>query len=311
MTDMLEVVFYLLFAAICAVISIYFFYIARRNRLRAKQTEEQRQQDLIRAEQERIEAELQERKKKEEQAQKEKEEKEKHIAIQKELFNTELSTIPTIFIPISTYTEKPKQSIEQIQNICFSRITKRTNIDRLFPLVVVDVETTGLHHRNDEIIEVSAIKYESCFTPDSCFTTLCKPNKSIPFSATNINHITNEMVSSAPAFCQISDSLSDFISGCNLVGHKLYFDLKFLCANGIAFPNNKKYFDTLELSKSVFSRGEFFNYRYNARMDVYSFKLDTLCEYIDVFRDDSHRSLSDCLATGKLFEDIVLRKTSD
>jgi len=76
MTDMLEVVFYLLFSAICAVISIYFFYIAHRNRLRAKQAEEQRQQELIRAEQERIEAELQERKKQEEQNRKEKEERE-------------------------------------------------------------------------------------------------------------------------------------------------------------------------------------------------------------------------------------------
>lgn len=311
MTDMLEVAFYLLLSVICAVISIYFFYIAHKNRARAKQAEEQQKQEIIRAEQARIEAELQERKKKEEQVQKEKSEKEKHIAIQKELFKTEILTIPTISIPIATYVEKPKQSIEQIQNISFTRITKRTNVERLFPLVIIDVETTGLHHRNDEIIEVSAIKYESCFTPDSCFTTLCKPKKSIPRSATDINHITNDMVVNAPAFCQISDSLSDFISGCNLVGHKLYFDLKFLCANGITFPSNKKYFDTLELSKSAFSRGEFFNYRYNACMDVYSFKLDTLCEYIDVFRDDSHRSLSDCLATGKLFENIVLRKTSD
>ncbi len=311
MTDMLEVVFYLLFSAICAVISIYFFYIAHRNRLRAKQAEEQRQQELIRAEQERIEAELQERKKQEEQNRKEKEEREKHIAIQKELFQTEILTIPAIFIPTEICSEKSKQSIEQIQNISFSRITKRTNIERLFPLVVIDVETTGLHHRNDEIIEVSAIKYESCFTPDSCFTTLCKPNKPIPLSATNINHITNEMVSNAPTFCQIADSLSDFISGCNLVGHNLYFDLKFLCANGISFSNNKKFFDTLELSRYCFNCGEFFNYRYNAWMDVYSFKLDTLCEYINVFRDDSHRSLSDCLATGKLFENIVSRKTTD
>lgn len=294
--------FYFLLSILLAGISIYFFYDYFRNREFAKQKIEE---ENLRKEQERI--------KEEQRANQERiarEEQEKYILSCQECFKCELNKIPRVPISI-TNNNASNKSIEQLYNISFSRITKKTNIERLFPFVVIDVETTGLHHKKDEIIEVSAIKYESCFEPDSCFTTLCHPSCLIPQSATTINHITDEMVSNAPQFYQISNSFSDFISNCNLVGHNLYFDLEFLCANGINFSKKRRYFDTLELSKLTFSRDKFLNYRYDMNMDVYSFKLDVLCDFINVFRDDSHRSLSDCLATGKLFEKIISQRTSD
>lgn len=170
-------------------------------------------------------------------------------------------------------------------------VTARTNIDSLFPLVVVDVETTGLKPQKDDIIEVSAIKYNKPFEPDSCFTTLCKPRSFIPVEASRINHITDDMVEDSPAFSEIAASLSEYMRGCNILGHCLDFDTGFLYACGVELPD-AKYYDTCELARLILKG-----------MDNY--KLPTLCAHYDIVRNDAHRSLSDAYATALVFERLV------
>lgn len=182
----------------------------------------------------------------------------------------------------------------------FTNITKVTNFQKIFPIVVLDVETTGLKARGDSIIEVSAIKYEEKFAaPTSCFTSLVKPRKPIPVSATAVNGITDEMVSGAPYFEQIADSFSKYIEGCNVLGHNLSFDLKFLFCGGVQFSEKVRYYDTLDLVKRTLDRGT----------DVYDYKLDTLAEHFGIYRDNAHRSLSDCFATSFVFQGLVYLRT--
>lgn len=173
----------------------------------------------------------------------------------------------------------------------FMNVTARTNIDSLFPLVVVDVETTGLKPQKDDIIEVSAIKYIKPFEAESCFTTLCKPRSSIPAEASRINHITDSMVENAPAFSEIAASLSEYISGCNILGHCVDFDTGFLYAHGVELPD-AKYYDTCELARLILKN-----------MDNY--KLSTICSYYDIVRSEAHRSLSDAYATALVFERLI------
>ena len=66
----------------------------------------------------------------------------------------------------------------------------------------VDVETTGLSHQDDEIIELAMLPFD--YDSESCeihqvynqqaFSKLREPSRSIPESITQINGITNEMV---------------------------------------------------------------------------------------------------------------------
>lgn len=224
-------------------------------------------------------------------------------------FNEELSSIPAVDVLASVSVPDPLPRATEIK---FSTLTSRTSIPRLFPFAVVDVETTGLDHKTEKIIEVSAIRYDKDFTPTSCFSTLINPNKPIPKGASRVNHITDDMVSDMPSFSDISSAFSSYISGCNIVGHNLIFDLRFLNASGAIIPGGKRFFDTLDIAKHTLTcpRSTVWDNDLKERVriedyDVENYKLTTLCDYYKIYRDDAHRSLSDCYATAKIFEELV------
>lgn len=240
---------------------------------------------------------------KQEQEKKEREENRKRFLENKaKEFNDELTSIEAV--PVTVTDRKcSKRALDEMPEIKYSKITRQTNIDNLFPLVIIDVETTGLHCRKNEIIEVSAIKYEADFTPDYCFTTLCKAKNPLPDEIKDITNITDDMLADAPAFENVVDSLGDFIKGCNIFGYNLEFDLKFLFVHGLDLPEKKRYYDVMELVKSKLKRAPYNSDSYN--YDVLDYKLDTIAKYYNIYRDNAHRSLSDCLATGKVLKELI------
>lgn len=86
--------------------------------------------------------------------------------------------------------------------------------------VVFDLETTGLSRYYSEIIQIAAIKVVDGKVVGE-YDRLIKPKKPIPEEITNINQITNEMVSSAPYFKQIIDEFMAFIDGYTLIGYNI------------------------------------------------------------------------------------------
>ena len=208
-----------------------------------------------------------------------------YLQNQYDKFNAELNSIPKVKISISGEKRK-KNSLAQLDEFTFSKITKATKIEKLFPLVVVDVETTGLNKRNCDIIEFSAIKYESNLNePTSCISTLVKINKPIPEEITKLTGITGDMISDKPYFYEIANSIQDYIKGCNLVGHNLEFDLKFLYLNGIELNEKRRLFDTLEMAKTTLK----VEYKHPNNWDVWDYKLDTLCDYYNINRNSNYR----------------------
>ncbi len=102
---------------------------------------------------------------------------------------------------------------------------KQTTNNNIF--VAIDVETTGLSPITNELIEVSAIKYDGNKKIDS-FTTLIKPKERIPYYITNITGITNEMVQDSPFVEDIMPNLIKFIGTNPIVAHNANFDYKFI-----------------------------------------------------------------------------------
>ena len=85
------------------------------------------------------------------------------------------------------------------------------------PLVVFDLETTGLDIVNDRIIQLSFIKVY----PDGKEERgdhLINPEKHIPEMITELTGIDDEKVKDAPSFKQISTTLAETFKGCDFAG---------------------------------------------------------------------------------------------
>lgn len=96
------------------------------------------------------------------------------------------------------------------------------------PLIVFDLETTGLDLVSDRVIQLSYIK----IFPDGKEERedlLVNPNKSIPLEVTALTGITNEQVQSAPTFAEIAPRLNQVFTGCDFAGfNSNHFDIPML-----------------------------------------------------------------------------------
>jgi DNA polymerase-3 subunit epsilon len=96
------------------------------------------------------------------------------------------------------------------------------------PIVVFDLETTGLDVAKDRIVEICAIKIFPNGTEEIKFHRL---NPTIPISseASQIHGICDDDVKDCPTFKEIARSLASFIEFCDLVGYNsIKFDIPLL-----------------------------------------------------------------------------------
>lgn len=96
------------------------------------------------------------------------------------------------------------------------------------PLIVFDLETTGLDVVKDRIIQISYIKV----TPDGKEkqgNILINPERSIPKEVVDLTGITNEMVKDAPTFKEKAAELKAEFTGCDFCGYNSnHFDVPML-----------------------------------------------------------------------------------
>ena len=144
-------------------------------------------------------------------------------------------------------TTNDKMRLMHINSIKYSTITKSFNKDKLVNFIVVDTETTGLKASSGRIVQLSAVKYVD-WEATEVWNSLIDPKMDISKSASDINGITNELVSGKPTIKQVAKSFIEFVSGYDVIGYNLPFDLKFLYAEGIDLTQTKrKYYDVLAL----------------------------------------------------------------
>ena len=85
------------------------------------------------------------------------------------------------------------------------------------PLVVFDLETTGLFPKKDRIIELGAIKVSPDGTEEErCW--LLNPSIPIPPESTAVHGIADEDVKDCPTFAERADEIFAFFEGCDLSG---------------------------------------------------------------------------------------------
>lgn len=106
----------------------------------------------------------------------------------------------------------------------FERISRK--------FIAFDVETTGLSRYADKIIQIGAVIFEDC-QPVARFSSLVNPECHIPSRASIINHITDDMVATAPTEAQIIEPLFSFLGNAIegetiIAAYNADFDMGFL-----------------------------------------------------------------------------------
>ena len=163
--------------------------------------------------------------------------------------------------------------------------------------VVFDVETTGLSPASgDRIVEIGAVKLRNGQIVDE-WESFVNPERDIPIEATNVNNITNEMVSDAPLSADVMPQFLNFVGGACLCGHNVKFDLEFVCHElslvSRKFHDQTPAIDTLAMAKRLIPH-------------LNSFRLASLAQSLGVPIKETHRALADVKLTAnvllKLFE---------
>ena len=153
-----------------------------------------------------------------------------------------------------------------------------------------DTETTGLKAENAHIIEIGAVKFNATGIIDR-FNTLINPDCHISCFCTQINHITDEMVSNAPKIHQILPDFLEFIKGTIIVAHNATFDLRFLQmeAERLNLPAPKNgAIDTLHFCRW-------------AHPDWKKYKQTLVAERMGIKVKDAHRAYDDAFVCGNIF----------
>ncbi len=162
--------------------------------------------------------------------------------------------------------------------------------------VVFDLETTGLNNNPvagpmDRIIEVGAVKIEGGKISEKFSTFVACPVR-LPEEIIGITGITDDMLVGAPPVETVMADFYKFCEGCDLVGHNVQFDYKFIRYYGEqeGYLFDAKTFDTVTLAQQLLRLN---NYKLNTVADHFGF----------TFRH--HRAFDDAFVTAKIFMELI------
>lgn len=167
--------------------------------------------------------------------------------------------------------------------------------------VSLDTETTGLSPRNAELVEVAAVRFrlggQSGEVLDQ-FEQLVDPCCDIPYAATAVHGITNEMVAGKPTIREVLPSLFGFIDTADVVLiHNAAFDMGFLREASRRWTCRcplRPVFCTLALARKRIP-------------ELHSHRMDLLvAQFLGRSKAD-HRALGDAEALRQLFAMMVER----
>jgi len=158
---------------------------------------------------------------------------------------------------------------------------------------IIDVETTGGTARHERITEIAIVLHDGTQVVDT-FSTLLNPERSIPWSITQLTGITDDMVAHAPRFYEVAKQIVQMTEGAVFVAHNVSFDYGFVREEfaRLGYPFSRKQLCTVRLARQVFP-------------GLPSYSLGNLKRHFGIFSEKSHRALDDTLATVEIFERIL------
>jgi DNA polymerase III epsilon subunit family exonuclease len=161
-------------------------------------------------------------------------------------------------------------------------------------LIVLDLETTGLDHRSERIIEIGAVRMEDSQVVET-FETLVNPEVPIRHSSFNVHGISEEMVQDAPKIEEVLPKILEFMGDTPFIAHSAIFDYSFLneaCKRMYEkrLPNLR--IDTFEIFRAVFPEEP--SHGLSALLNKFGFEPDV-----------KHRALDDAMNLAKVFPPLL------
>jgi DNA polymerase III epsilon subunit family exonuclease len=152
----------------------------------------------------------------------------------------------------------------------------------------VDLETTDTNTGIAEIVEIAAVRVRDGKIVDE-FISLVKPSVSIPPESTEIHHITDDDVASAPSFDAVWREFRAFCGDDVIVAHNGY-EYDFTIMRRMCRQCSAKFdlctYDTLPLARDLYPTSR---------------RLDDLARQFDIDAGQSHRAGDDANTLAQLF----------
>jgi DNA polymerase III epsilon subunit family exonuclease len=168
-------------------------------------------------------------------------------------------------------------------------------------MVVFDLETTGLSSRNDDIIQIAAMRIiDGEIQTNDFFSSYVKPSRPISPFISSYTGITNNDVRNAPLPKEIFPEFSGFCKDSLLVAHNgLRFDIPFVlrtCERYGIKTRDSHFIDSIHLSWNLWGR-----------KSVSSHNLDSVIERLRLSRHGfkRHDARGDVSLTAKCVCDMM------
>ncbi len=162
--------------------------------------------------------------------------------------------------------------------------------------VIFDLEATDKFPETAEIIEIAALKIVNGEEKET-FQSLIKPTEVIPSHITELTHISNDMVASAPSIESVMPDFYKFTRDSILVGHNISgydYPLMNKYAEKMGYNFDNELTDTLLLARKHLT-------------ELPNFKLETISKYFNITHENAHRAMSDVFATAEALKIISKR----
>ena len=161
------------------------------------------------------------------------------------------------------------------------------------PIVVFDLETTGLSAQKDRIIEIGAVKIVQGEIVGE-FQTFVDPKRSLPERITKLTRITPEMLEGAQEEWAAAQAFAEFCGDAFLAAHNARFDIGFMKA---LYTRHGERFDvpcadTLTLAQMLLP-------------DMKNYRLDTLVDHFRLGKFGHHRADDDARVTGRVLLELL------
>ncbi len=166
---------------------------------------------------------------------------------------------------------------------------------------VIDVETTGLNTRNDEIVAIAIVPMTGTrIHAFNTFYTLLRPTGEV--KAMNIHGLTPDALKNAPDFDSMASEIVKRLENRILIGHAVEIDVSFLKKHlkKAGFKMKFEHLDIAEIEQWLADRlGE--------RKILSEYSLDRLAERYGVKIPYRHNALADAFVTAQIFQIQLLR----